>query len=152
MLGGCATVLNGTSQPVAFDSDPRGAQIELITGLKCVTPCNYGMKRGEDSQVTFTREGYNPATVYIQSRTGGSTFGNILVGGIIGGVVDASNGASNHLYPNPVYIRLVPVGSTDDAVLLDKKGEVISTVSEYNAKVADDVKKGMAAKGRIPQD
>ena len=149
-LGACATVLNGTSQPVEFQSSPSGAQAELITGLKCDTPCKYSMKRGHDSQVTISKDGYQPATVYIQSRTGGGVAGNILAGGIIGGVVDASNGAANHLYPDPVYVRLAPVGSTEKAVLLDKKGDVISTVDDYNEKVADDVRKGLEEQGLFP--
>jgi hypothetical protein len=149
-LGGCATVLNGTSQPVGFRSDPAGAEIALVTGLKCTTPCEYSMKRGHDSRVTFTKEGYEPVTVYIQSRTGGGVVGNILAGGLIGGVVDGSNGASNHLYPDPVYVRLVQAGSTDKPVLLDEKGEVISTVDEYNAKVASDVLEGLEEQGYFP--
>lgn len=151
MLSGCATVLNGTSQPVAFQSDPTGAGIELITGLTCTTPCEYSMKRGDDSRVTFTKPGYEPVTVYIQSRTGGSVAGNILAGGIIGGVVDASNGAANHLYPDPVSVRMVPTGSADKPVLLDKDGQVISTVEEYNAKVADDVLEGLEGQGHFPR-
>ena len=149
-LGGCATVLNGTSQPVEFASEPAGAQVELVTGLKCETPCQYSMKRGKDSAVTFTKEGFKSETVYIQSRMGGATVGNVLAGGIIGGVVDGSNGASNHLYPDPVSIRLVPLGSDGAAVLLDKKGKVISTVAEYNAKVAADVNKGLEEQGLRP--
>ncbi|HEU4651027.1 MAG TPA: PEGA domain-containing protein [Croceibacterium sp.] len=149
-LSGCATVLNGTSQPVAFQSDPSGADIELISGLKCSTPCEYSMKRGNDSRVTFTKPGYEPVMVYIQSRTGGSVAGNILAGGIIGGVVDASNGASNHLYPDPVSVRMVPTGSSEQPVLLDKDGQVISTVAEYNAKVAADVLEGLEGQGQFP--
>ena len=149
-LGGCATVMNGTSQPVEFRSDPTGAEVELVTGLKCETPCEYSLKRGDDSVVTFTKEGYKSETVYIQSRTGGATVGNILAGGIIGGVIDGSNGASNHLYPDPVSIRLVPVGSDEAAVLLDKEGQAISTVAEYNTKVAEDVKKGLGEQGLRP--
>jgi len=150
-VGGCATVMNGTSQPVAFKSDPDGAVIALIDGPTCTTPCEYELKRGKDSMATFTRQGYKPAKVYIQSRTGGATFGNIIAGGIIGGVVDGSNGASNHLYPNPVYVRLVPVDSTAEPVLLDKKGGVISTVAEYNAKVEADVLKGLEGQGLYPK-
>lgn len=148
---GCATVINGTSQPVEFQSEPSGADIVLITGLKCTTPCSFSMKRGHDSKVTFTKEGYEPATVYIQSRTGGGVIGNAIAGGLIGGVVDASNGASNHLYPDPVYIRLVPKGSKDPVMLLDKKGSVISTLSEYNAKVASDVEEGLKEQGIVPR-
>jgi hypothetical protein len=108
------------------------------------------MRRGNDSMVTFTLQGYQPAEVYIQSRTGGGVAGNILAGGIIGGVVDASNGASNHLYPDPVYVRLAPVGSTTPAVLLDKNGKVIGTVAQYNARVGADVIKGMREQGLYP--
>lgn len=150
-LGGCATVINGTSQPVEFRSDPSGADVELISGLKCTTPCQYSMKRGDDSRVTFTREGYEPVTVYIQSRTGGGVAGNILAGGIIGGVVDVSNGASNHLYPDPVYVRLVPTGSSAEPELLDKDGKVISTVADYNARVAADVTEGLQEQGHLPR-
>ena len=146
-LTGCATIMNGTSQPVEFSSEPSGAVIELAQGRTCTTPCQYEMKRGHDSRVTFTKDGYEPVSVYIQSRTGGSAFGNILAGGVIGGVVDGSNGASNHLYPDPVFVRLVPAGSTQQPMLLDKKGEVISTVADYNAKVESDVIKGMEKRG-----
>ena len=146
-LGGCATVINGTSQPVNFQSDPGGALVELVTGLTCETPCEYEMKRGKDSSVTFSKEGYQDVTVYIQSRTGGAAFGNILAGGIIGGVVDGSNGASNHLYPDPVFVRMVPVGSTESAVLMGKDGTIIATVEEHNRKVGEDVRQGLEKQG-----
>lgn len=149
-LGGCATVVNGTNQDVKFQSDPEGAVIELITGGTCETPCEYSMKRGHDSRVSFSLDGYKSEFVYLQSRLGGGAFGNILLGGPIGAVVDGSNGASNNIYPRPVYIRLVPVGSDEAAVLLDKKGEVISTVSEHNDKVREDVEKGLQKQGIIP--
>jgi len=139
--------MNGTSQPVSFKSDPDGATVKIIQGMSCTTPCEYEMKRGKDSMVTITRQGYQPVSVYVQSRTGGATFGNIIAGGIIGGVVDGSNGASNHLYPNPVYVRLVPEGATGEALLLDKNGNQISTVAAYNAKVEADVLKGLEGQG-----
>jgi hypothetical protein len=120
----------------------------LLTGQNCVTPCAFSMRRGDDSRVDITMPGYQPVMVYLQSRLGGSTFGNILLGGGIGAVVDGSNGASNHLYPNPVYVRLVPVGSTAEAVLLNRDGEVISTVAVYNAAVQEDVLEGIEGQGR----
>lgn len=146
-VSGCATVMNGTSQPVAFKSEPSGAVIKLVSGQSCTTPCQYELKRGKDSLVTYSKDGYQPVKVYIQSRTGGAAFGNIIAGGVIGGVIDGSNGASNHLYPSPVYVRLVPVGSSEEPVLLDKKGEVVSTVAQYNAKVEADVLKGLEEQG-----
>ncbi len=148
LTGGCATVLNGTSQDLSFQSEPEGATINIAQGGTCSTPCEYSMRRGNDSRIDFSKEGYKSEFVYIQSRTGGSTFGNIIAGGIIGGVVDGSNGASNHLYPNPVYVRLVQIVSSKKAVLLDKKGQLISTVEEHNAKVQADVEKGLENQGQ----
>ena len=139
--------MNGTSQPVAFKSDPSAAIVKLVSGQTCTTPCQYELKRGKDSMVTYSKDGYQPVSVYIQSRTGGATFGNIIAGGVIGGVIDGTNGASNHLYPSPVYVRLVAAGATGEPVLLDKKGEVISTVAQYNAKVEADVLKGLEQQG-----
>ena len=146
-LSGCATVMNGTKQPVEFDSDPQGAVITTAQGQTCTTPCAFEMRRGDDSMITFNVAGYQPVAVYVQSRTGGGVAGNILAGGIIGGVVDASNGASNHLYPDPVWVRMVPNGQTGEAVLLDKDGEVIEAVAAYNARVAEDVREGLVEQG-----
>lgn len=145
--GGCATLLNGTHQDVDFMSDPNGAVVAISTGQTCTTPCEFSMRRGDDLRVDFDLEGYKPEFVYVQSRLGGSTFGNILAGGGIGAVVDGSNGASNHLYPRPVYIRLVPLGSDEEAVLLDENGEFIATVAEHNAEVGQDVREGIQGQG-----
>ena len=67
--------------------------------------------------------------------------GNIILGGGIGAAVDGGNGASNVLYPRPLMVKLAPLGSGEPALLLDKDGEVISTVDEHNDKVREDVAK-----------
>jgi hypothetical protein len=151
LLAGCATVLNGTSQDVAFNSDPAGAIVELHSGQNCVTPCSFSMKRGDDAEIRINKPGFQPVSIYVQSRLAGSTFGNIIAGGVIGAVVDGSNGASNRLYPNPVYVRLVPAGASGEAVLLDKDGVVISTVAAHNAEVGDDVRQGIEGQGLAPR-
>lgn len=146
-LGGCATVMNGTNQDLGFMSDPEGSVVKISTGQTCTTPCEYSMKRGKDLRVDFNLEGYKSEYVYVQSRLGGSTFGNLIMGGGIGAIVDGTNGASNNLYPRPVYIRLVALGSSEQAVLLDKDGKIIGTVAEHNEKVGEDVRKGISEQG-----
>jgi hypothetical protein len=149
-LSGCATVIHGVNQNVQFKSDPSSATIRLAQGGTCVTPCQIQMRRGHDSMVTYTLDGFEPASVYIQSRLSGAIAGNLIAGGLIGGIVDGSNGASNRLHPNPVYIRLVAVGSGGEAELLDEAGQVISTVSAYNASVETDVREGLEEQGLAP--
>lgn len=77
---------------------------------------------------------------------GGSTFGNILLGGGIGAIVDGSNGASNRLYPRPLIVRLAAEGSNDEAVLVSKDGKVVQTVKQHNDSVRVDVSKTIGKK------
>ncbi len=62
-------------------------------------------KSRHDLNVTCTKEGYQPATTAASSRFTGSTFGNVIAGGVIGVVVDAASGANNR-YPSDVRIEL----------------------------------------------
>jgi uncharacterized protein YcfJ len=140
-LSGCATVMNGTNIDYATDTDPTGADVVFLNGMKCTSPCEVELRRGSDTRVDITKPGFEPVYVLIQSRLAGSTFGNILAGGIIGGVVDSGNGASNTLAPRPLMVRLAPAGSGQPAMLLDKDGKDISTVDEHNDKVRADVAK-----------
>ena len=140
-LGGCATVLNGTDTEYTTLSEPEGANVKFTSGKECKTPCSLEFRRKDDQRADITLAGYKPAYVLIQSKLGGSAFGNIILGGGIGAIVDGSNGASNRLYPRPLIIRLAIEGSSDEAVLLDKDGKVVMTVKEHNDSVKKDVAK-----------
>ena len=140
-LGGCATVLNGTNVDYAAQTDPTGATITYSNGASCTSPCEIELKRKNDLRADITLEGYEPTYVLIQSKLGGSAFGNIIAGGGVGAIVDGSNGSSNRLYPRPLIVRLAPVGSEEGAVLLDKDGNVEMTVKQPNDSVRVDVAK-----------
>ncbi|AOL93074.1 PEGA domain-containing protein [Porphyrobacter sp. LM 6] len=153
-LSGCATVMNGTNIDYTTTTDPTGADVVFLNGLKCTSPCTLELKRGADTRVDISKPGYEPVYVLIQSRLAGSTFGNILAGGIIGGVVDGGNGASNTLSPRPLMVRLSPTGSGKPAMLLDKDGKDLMTVTEHNDKVRADVAKtiGLESAGMSKND
>jgi hypothetical protein len=140
-LGGCATVLNGTDTEYTTSSQPEGATVKFTSGKECKTPCSMEFRRKDDQRADITLAGYKPAYVLIQSKLGGSAFGNIILGGGIGAIVDGTNGSSNRLYPRPLIIRLAAEGSNDEAVLLDKDGKVVMTVKEHNDSVRVDVAK-----------
>jgi hypothetical protein len=113
-LSACATITRGTRQNYVIETDPPGAQITLSTGQHCVTPCTLRLKRKDEFTVTATMDGYERAEAEVRSRmrAGGGTAlaGNAIFGGIVGGVVDASNGSLNDLRPNPLHITMTPVG------------------------------------------
>ena len=139
LLGGCATVMNGTNQDYRIASDPDGAKVTLSNGVECVTPCKVELRRGNDLRADFAKEGHKPAYVLIQSKTGGATFGNILAGGVIGAVVDSSNGSNNFLSPRPLHVKMVSRDSAEAAQLLDKQGKATGTVDAHNAAVREKV-------------
>lgn len=145
-LGGCATVLNGTKTDYTSETKPGGALVKFSGGQECTTPCKLEFKRKDDQRADITLAGYKPTYVLIQSKLGGSAFGNILLGGGIGAVVDGSNGASNRLYPRPLIVQLAPEGSSEEAVLLDKDGKVVMTVKAHNDSVRVDVAKTIGPK------
>ncbi|MGB3796949.1 MAG: hypothetical protein WA957_11670 [Alteraurantiacibacter sp.] len=148
-LSGCATVLKGVDQQLAFQSIPSGATIQLASGKTCETPCSFELRRGRDTMVTYTLDGYDPATVYIQSRTGGETS---VFNGVIGGVVDASTGAANDLYPSPVYVRLVRQGGSEKALLLDQDGQFLATLFVHNDRVGKTVRESLIKQGLLDSD
>lgn len=145
-LSGCATVMNGTSVDYTTDTEPGGASVRFTDGSECTTPCEIEMKRKNDQRADITMAGYKPTYVLIQSKLGGSTFGNILLGGGVGAIVDGTNGASNRLYPRPLIVKLAPIGSSEEAVLLDDDGKVVMTVKEHNDSVRVDVAKTIGPK------
>lgn len=126
-LSACATVTRGTRQWYVIETDPAGAAITLSTGQTCTSPCRLKLKRKNAFTVTATMDGYQEATAEVDSRVraGGvaGVAGNLLVGGIIGGVVDATNGSMNDLMPNPLRIHMLRPGETPSDATAAAPGE-----------------------------
>ncbi len=109
MLAGCATIFNGSTQAVNFQSAPEGATLTITNaaGEKIhsgVTPAMVTLKRGagyfkpETYTVTLSKEGFAPREIQITGTLGGWYFGNILFGGLIGMLaVDPVTGAMFNL-------------------------------------------------------
>lgn len=112
LLSACATITRGTSQKFAVESTPSEAEVTLSTGQQCVTPCKLKLKRKPGFTAVVAKKGYKSQTLTIDSKLGGggamAGAGNILVGGVIGGIVDGTNGSMNNLTPNPLRVTLVP--------------------------------------------
>src|SRR5215212_7464402 len=126
-LTGCATVMNGTKTPYTTDSRPEGGAVKFSNGTSCTTPCKLEFRRKDDVRADISLAGYKPTYVLIQSKLGGASFGNILLGGGVGASVDVRNGSSTRLYPNPLIVQRAKEGSPDGAGLLDKNGTVVKT-------------------------
>jgi hypothetical protein len=113
-LSACATITRGTSEAFTVETHPSGAHVALSTGQVCdSTPCTFAhIKREAEFSVTIEKPGYKPSVHAITHQTAGGgaagMAGNVLVGGIIGGLVDANSGATQNLVPNPLVVDLEP--------------------------------------------
>lgn len=124
---GCCSIIHGTKQNIAFQSSPSGAMVEVKDAMgvsygSCDTPCSLELKRQREYKVNIYKSGYASFEFVIQRKTDGWVFGNILFGGIIGLIVDFSNGAAYKLSPNEVQTTLSP--SSLGSVNVNSKGEL----------------------------
>jgi hypothetical protein len=107
---GCATILHGTRQKVEFSSSPAGASARIEPGdVVLTTPSSVELERRHDYQVRFELQDHRPKTVYIDRETAAATYWNLLLGGLIGLMIDFSNGAGYELVPDHVDAVLEPL-------------------------------------------
>ncbi len=136
-LSGCATITRGSKDFFEIESEPTGATVALSNGLNCVTPCAMELPRKHAFTAEFSLEGYKSLSAEVvpkQAAAGTAGMaGNLLIGGLIGVVADASSGAMKDLYPNPLVVNLAAVDSSElSAVVLPDGSE------ENDAEIAGD--------------
>jgi len=112
--GACGTITRGSTSDVTFNSVPAGAQVQTSIGLNCpATPCTFPISRKQAFVATFSLDGYEPQQIPVTTEISGGgaagMAGNLVVGGLVGIVVDASTGASLDHSPNPVFATMVEV-------------------------------------------
>ena len=115
LLSACATITRGTTEAFVIETVPGGAKATTTLGVMCEpTPCVIPkVSREADFNVTITKDGYKTATFNVTHQTAGGgaagMAGNLLLGGVIGAAVDANNGATQELVPNPLKVTLEPL-------------------------------------------
>jgi predicted small secreted protein len=115
LVSACGTVTRGSSEDVTFNSAPAGAKVQTSTGLVCqATPCTFSISRKQEFIASFDMDGYEPQQIPVKTEVSGGGAagfaGNVILGGVVGMVVDASTGATLDHSPNPVFATMVPIG------------------------------------------
>jgi len=116
LLSSFASIIHGPSQVVDFSSQPNGATITIDGKEYGKTPQSIllkrkGRRKGENSRkqgynVQVTLDKYYPYDFKIKREMDGWFLGNLLFGGIIGIIIDATNGSMYKLTPNQVNAQM----------------------------------------------
>ena len=113
-LTGCASVINDVTHPMKVET--KTAEGQLVAGAECKLTNDYGtvqMKSGDTVQVRRSskdldivcKDAANPeASAQAISRANAGMFGNIILGGGIGAIIDHNKGTA---YTYPVWVQLV---------------------------------------------
>jgi hypothetical protein len=114
MCTGCATVMNESTHPMKVETKTVAG--ELVAGAECRMTNDYGViavKSGDTAQVRRSSKDLdiscnhpaNPdAIARAISRANAGMFGNIIIGGGIGAIIDHSKGTA---YTYPTWVQLV---------------------------------------------
>jgi len=115
LTSGCATVMTGESQTLTITA--QGENGEPIQQAQCSLRNDKGSwtaqapgtvqvrRSADDLTVQCTKEGQPDGLARGISRVGGAIFGNILIGGGIGAVIDHAKGTAYH-YPDEVPVQM----------------------------------------------
>ncbi len=139
---GCATMVDGSTQELSFQTNPENVAITLIpkppiqhqpkpradgggavatvkadpiipaTRLLGYTPLRIVLDRIEGQSITFSKDGYKPVVMQLSTRTNPAFWGNIAFGGLTGSAIDHSTGAAYEYVPNQYFVTLIPLETT----------------------------------------
>jgi hypothetical protein len=125
-LAACASIVSDSKEVVTISSSPMAAQIAVadqsgVEVYRGTTPATVtldasaGYFDGQEYTITFSKDGYEPTTVKVDSRINGWYVGNIVFGGFIGWlVVDPLTGAMWALDSEHVSGTLAETVALDD--------------------------------------
>jgi len=74
-----------------------------------VTPTSVELKRDQNHTFVFHKDGYQDTSATVTSGTSGWVWGNLLAGGIIGGVVDFATGAAYKFSDDTLTVNMTPL-------------------------------------------
>ncbi len=108
-ISSCATIISGSTQKIKVTSVPDAVTVTAEPGAYRVqTPAELTLPRlNWPYTVKFEKDGYEPVEFKLERGTNGWVWGNILIGGLIGIIVDYNNGSAHKLSPDKLHANMV---------------------------------------------
>jgi hypothetical protein len=173
LLGGCATILDGSTQEMSFQTNPEGVVVKLIRSVPDPnvsvdwtkknsrdvsptpmrdearilgkTPFSLQLDRMEGQRIEFSKEGYKPISMKLTTTTNGAFWGNILFGGLPGSTTDAMSGAIYEYAPSQLFVTLNPEMSTtiDQGTGQPQRDKALAFIVRRYTSLMADLSKGI---------
>lgn len=124
IVNGCASIFNGNASMLNIMTNPENATVTIKgsqSGEKIVqhTPCNITLNKGSDYMVKIEFAGYQSENIIIRREIAGWFWGNILLGGVIGMVIDyATNNMWTHA-PTNINLDLSKLSSLPETISIE---------------------------------
>jgi hypothetical protein len=110
LLTGCASMTTGSNQSISVNTEPeKSASCELQNDKGSwfipITPGSVMIHRSYGDLAVVCKKEEKSGSTNVKSSAKGMTYGNILVGGLIGAAVDVGTGAG-YDYPTMIHVPL----------------------------------------------
>lgn len=102
----CGTVMHGPTQEVGISSNPSMASVSINGYYIGNTPVVADLRRKDPQMIRIELEGYEIYETTLTRQVSGWVWGNILIGGLIGLIIDVSTGGMYKLTPDQVRAEL----------------------------------------------
>ncbi len=111
---GCATVVTrgGKDQKVTILSDTPGATLVVDGQPTGAAPGTVALARKSEHKIEVVAPGYETAQVTVRRRLNPWLFGNLIIGGPIGLVIDVVSDSTHSLTPDEQKVTLRPLPAT----------------------------------------
>jgi hypothetical protein len=106
LFSSCATIISGSKQNVKFSSNPSSASIFIDEVEVGKTPFEIKLARKSEHSVMIKLDGYQTYQTNLTKSFNAWYIGNILIGGLIGLIVDPITGAIYNLSPNEINAQM----------------------------------------------
>jgi hypothetical protein len=90
------------------NTEPEGARVKLDGQPVGITPMTVAFPRKAEGVLTFELAGYETRELDVDKVAHGWIFGNILIGGLIGVMVDFITSNQGKYSTDAIYIELMP--------------------------------------------
>jgi hypothetical protein len=108
------------------------------------TPITTSIKKEKGQTLTFSKDGYKPITMQLETHLDSWFWGNIVIGGFFGSTTDAASGAMNEYAPSQYMVTLQPEGtaSSDSRTSMDARQKAKEFIVVAYNDILKDINRG----------